>query len=67
MSVPVHRSGICRNKHNPKSGNLLTTDEKINEAAVNVYTEHIKEAKEKLCEKVLKVAERNKTPDCKII
>ena len=23
----------------PKSGNLLTTDEKINEAAVNVYTE----------------------------
>ena len=62
----------------PKSGNLLTTDEKINEAAVNLYTErlknrpmkntlqHIKEAKEKLCEKVLKLAERNKTPDWKM-
>ena len=28
--------------------------------------QHIKEAKEKLCEKVLKVAERNKTPDWKM-
>ena len=28
--------------------------------------QHVKEAKEKLCEKILKVAERNKTPDWKM-
>ena len=59
----------------PLSGNLLTTHDKINEAAINVYSErlknrpmkntlqHIRVAKEKLCEKVLKVAKRNVTPD----
>ena len=58
----------------PKSGNLLTSNEKINEAALNVFKERLKnteikehlkplkDAKEKLCEKVLKVAAANKTP-----
>ena len=53
---------------------FLTTNEKISEAAVNVFTErlenapmkehleHIKIAKEKLCEKLIKVASKNKTP-----
>ena len=58
----------------PKSGNILTTQEKIEEAAINVYKdrlrnrpiskniEHMKEAKELLCEKLLKVARSRKTP-----
>ena len=58
----------------PKTGNMLTTKEKISEAAVNVFTdrlenapmkkhlEHIKDAKEKLCEKIMKVASKNRTP-----
>ena len=58
----------------PQSGNLLTTDEKIQEAAVNVYTKrlenrpmkddlkHIKDAKEKLCENILKLSATTKTP-----
>ena len=58
----------------PVSGNLLTSEEKIEEAAVNVYTErlknrpidddlkHIKDAKEMLCEKLLKLAKSRKTP-----
>ena len=58
----------------PQSGNLLTNVESIENAAINVYEErlknkpmdddleHIKEAKESLCEKLLKIAEANKTP-----
>ena len=58
----------------PKSGNLLTTEEKIEEAALNVYKErlrnrpmnknieHIKDAKEMLCKKLLELAKCNKTP-----
>ena len=58
----------------PISGNLLTSDEKINKAAVNVYKQrlenrpmkhelnHIRQAKEKLCENILKIAKNNKTP-----
>ena len=58
----------------PKSGNLLTDDEKIKDAAVLTYTKrlenrpikdnlkHIKNAKEALCEKLIKVAQANKTP-----
>ena len=58
----------------PKNKNLLTSEEKIEEAAVNVYKErlqnrpmvhtlkHIKDAKQLLCEKLLKVAESRKTP-----
>ena len=58
----------------PKTGNILTTEEKINEAAVNVFSErlknapmkkhlnHIKDAKEQLCEKLIKVARKNITP-----
>ena len=54
----------------PKTGNILTTEEKINEAAVNVFSErlknapmkkhlnHIKDAKEQLCEKLIKVKEK---------
>ena len=57
----------------PVSGNLLTSEDKIEEAAINVYTEriknrpikddlkHIKDAKEMLCEKLLKIAKRRKT------
>ena len=59
----------------PESGNLLTNDEKIEEAAINVYQnrlrnrpmndniEHIREAKELLCEKFLKIAKSKKTPN----
>ena len=62
----------------PVTGNLITSNDKINEAAVKVYTErlqnapmkdhlkHIKEAKEKLCDKVLQVAKKNKTPPWKL-
>ena len=58
----------------PVSGNLFTSEEKIEEAAVNVYTKrlenrpmkdelkHIKDAKELLCEKILKLAKSRKTP-----
>ena len=59
----------------PKTGNILTTDNnEINEAAINVYKErlenapikkhmeHIKDAKELLCDKLLKVARKNVTP-----
>ena len=58
----------------PISGNLLTSEEKIQEAAVSAYTKrlenrpmkdnlnHIRDAKEALCEKLLKVAQANKTP-----
>ena len=58
----------------PRNGNLLTSDDKIQDAAVHTYTKrlenrpikehlkHIKDAKEKLCEKLLKVAKQNKTP-----
>ena len=58
----------------PNTGNILTTDDKINEVAVKVYSErlesapikkhleHIKEAKELLCDKLMKVAKNNKTP-----
>ena len=58
----------------PKTGNLLTSNDKITEAAVNVYSDrlknrpmkdhllHIKDAKEKLCDKVLKISKSNKTP-----
>ena len=62
----------------PLSGNLLTTDEKIQEAAVNVYKKrlenrpikddlkHIKDAKEMLCDKLLKLAGSQKTPPWKL-
>ena len=62
----------------PVTGNLLTSDEKIQEAAVNVYSKrlenrpmkddlkHIKDAKEMLCEKLLKLAASNKTPPWKM-
>ena len=58
----------------PRSGNLITDDEKIQEAAVFTYTKRlenrpirenlssIKDAKEILCEKLLEVARANKTP-----
>ena len=58
----------------PESGNLLTEAEKIENAAVNVYKErlknkpmdtnleHVKDAKEALCAKRLKVAKLTKTP-----
>ena len=58
----------------PVTGNLLTSEEKIEEAAINVYKErlanrpmkddlnHIKEAKEVLCEKLLQLAKSRKTP-----
>ena len=58
----------------PVSGNLLTSEEKIQEAAVKTYAnrlenrpmkenmKHIKDAKEILCEKLIKVAQANKTP-----
>ena len=60
------------------SGNLLTNDEKIQEAALNVFTKrlenrpmkddlkHIREAKESLCKNILKLAGSNKTPDWKM-
>ena len=58
----------------PESGNLLTNEEKIENAAVNVYKErlrnkpmdedlkHIKESKEALCVKLLRIAKTRKTP-----
>ena len=58
----------------PRNGNLLTTDDKIKDAAVYTYTkrlenrpikdnlEHVKNAKELLCEKLLTAAKANKTP-----
>ena len=62
----------------PVSGNLLTNDEKIQEAALNVFTKrlenrpmkddlkHIREAKKSLCKNILKLAGSNKTPDWKM-
>ena len=62
----------------PISGNLLTTNDKINDAAVNVFSERlknrpmkhtlqqIKDAKERLCKNILEVSKRNKTPDWKM-
>ena len=62
----------------PKTGNLLTSTDKINEAALNVFKERLnnseikehlkplKQAKEKLCKKVLQVAAENKTPPWKM-
>ena len=59
----------------PKSGNLLTNEENIKEAAMYTYKkrlenkpmkkslEHIKIAKEKLCKKRMEVARNNKTPE----
>ena len=58
----------------PSSGNLITSEDKIDEVAVEVYKErlksrpmdddlkHIKDAKEALCEKLLKLASLTKTP-----
>jgi hypothetical protein len=58
----------------PQTGNLITDDEKIQDAAVFTYTKKlenrpikenlssIKDAKELLCEKLLEVARANKTP-----
>ena len=58
----------------PETGNLLTSDENIKEAALKNHAKrlenepikdnlsHIKEAKELLCEKVMKVAKTRKTP-----
>ena len=58
----------------PLTCNLLTTDEKVQEAAVRVYTnrlengpmnddlKHIKDSNEVLCEKLLKLASSRKTP-----
>ena len=62
----------------PETGNLLTTDENIQQAALKNYAKrlenepikdsfkHIKEAKEILCEKLLKVAKTRKTPPWKM-
>ena len=59
----------------PRSGNLLTNNGKIQDAALYTYKkrlenkpmksdlEHIKIAKEKLCEKRIEVARKNKTPE----
>ena len=58
----------------PKSGNLLTSNDKVQEAAIEVYSKslenrpikdnlkHIKYSKESLCEKRLKLASTMKTP-----
>ena len=58
----------------PENGNLVTDDKNIQKIALKTYTkrlenkpikknlENVKEAKEKLCEKLLKVAAANKTP-----
>ena len=58
----------------PVSGNILTSEEKIEAAAIEVYKNrlrnkpikdnltHIKDAKELLCEKLLNVARLRKTP-----
>ena len=62
----------------PLTGNLLTTDKKLQEAAVRVYTErlenrpmkddlnHIKDSKEMLFEKRLKLVSSRKTPPMKM-
>ena len=59
----------------PISGNLLTTNDKINDAAVDVFSERlknrpmkhtlqqIKDAKERLCKNILEVSNKNKAPD----
>ena len=58
----------------PENGNLVTNEEKIQKLALKTYTkrlenkpikkglENIQDAKEKLCDKLLKVAAANKTP-----
>ena len=58
----------------PSNGILLTDDIKIQKAAIDVYTKrlenrpmkndlnHIREAKEKLCNNIIKIAQRKKTP-----
>ena len=58
----------------PQTGNLLTSQDKIEQAALNVYKDrlrnrpinrniqHIREAKELLCKKFLKLAQQKKTP-----
>ena len=58
----------------PETGNILTSEEKIENAAIKVYKERlrnrpmkenmqqIKDAKELLCEKLLKLAKFKKTP-----
>ena len=58
----------------PDSGNLLTTEKSKQDAAVRVYTKrlanrpikddlkHIKDTKDILCEKLIKLAKSNKTP-----
>ena len=70
---PKSREPPTAMKH-PKTGNILTTDDKINEVAVDVFSErlesapikkeleHIKDAKEILCDKLIKVAQTNRTP-----
>ena len=57
----------------PTSGNLLKTEDNIQDAAVLTYTkrlanrpinddlQHIKDGKEALCDKLLEVARANKT------
>ena len=59
----------------PLSGNLLTSDEKIEKAAINVYSKRlenrpmkkelmqIKNSKELLCQKFLELAKTKKTPE----
>ena len=58
----------------PRNGNLLSTEDKIQDAAVYSYTKrlenkpmkdnlkHIKDAKELLCDKIIKAAQTNITP-----
>ena len=62
----------------PVSGNLITNDAKIQKVAVDVYTKrlenrpmkaelkHIRDAKEKLCKNIIKIAQTNKTPPWKM-
>ena len=62
----------------PVTGNLLTNDEKIQEAAVDVYVKrlenrlikedvkHIRDAKKMLCKKLLKLTGSKKTPPWKL-
>ena len=62
----------------PVSGNLLTNEAKIQKVAIDVFTKrlenrpmkedlnHIREAKEKLCQNILKIAQRKKTPPWKM-
>ena len=70
---PKSREPPTAMKH-PQTGNILTTDDKINEVAVDCFSErlecapikkeleHIKDAKEILCDKLIKVAQTNRTP-----